>query len=125
MQGPCASTSPWNFIRRFFFFLLRQAACRMLVPQPGIKIMPSAVIAWSPNLCTARELPTWSLIKTKLGSTPNNLPFCILLPKLILCLFFKSFNLRVQIITSLASPMLSQIKHLPDVHLVLNIFTTV
>ena len=124
-KGPCARTSPWNFIK-FFFFLLRHGAYRMLVPRPGIEIMPSAVIAWSPNLCTARELPTWSLIKTKLGSTPpNNLPFCILLPKLILCIFLKSFNLRVQITTSLAFPMLPRIEHLPDVHHFSNIFITV
>lgn len=103
-RGPCTRT-PLGILLNFFFFLLRHAACRMLVPRPGIETMPSGVIAWSPNLCTARELPTWSLMKTNLGSTPpNNLPFCLLLPKPILCRFLKGFNLRVQIITSLAFP---------------------
>ena len=100
-QSSLAGYSPWGTKNR---------TCSLwgfLVPQPGTEPGCSAVIAWSPNLCTARELPTWSLIKTKLGSTPpNNLPFCILLPKLILCIFLKSFNLRVQITTSLAFPML-------------------
>ena len=32
-------------------------ACGILVPQPGIQPVPPAVEAWSPNHCTAREVP--------------------------------------------------------------------
>ena len=32
-------------------------ACRILVPQPGIKPVPPAVEAWSLNHWTAREVP--------------------------------------------------------------------
>ena len=34
-----------------------RAACRILVPRPGTEPMPPAVEAWSPNHCTAREVP--------------------------------------------------------------------
>ena len=36
---------------------LHRAACRILVPQPGIKLTPSAVIEQSPNHWTIREFP--------------------------------------------------------------------
>ena len=37
--------------------LPRCVACGILVPQPGIKLMPYAVDTWSLNHCTAREVP--------------------------------------------------------------------
>ena len=40
-----------------FCFWLRYGACGILVPQPGIEPMPSAVKAWNPNYWTAREFP--------------------------------------------------------------------
>ena len=40
----------------WFFFWPRQAACGILVPQPGIEHAPLAVEAWSPNRWTAREV---------------------------------------------------------------------
>ena len=46
----------------FFFFLLCHRACRILVPQPGIKPMPSAVEAQSLNHWTIREVPIVSLL---------------------------------------------------------------
>ena len=42
-----------------FFFLPRHAACRILVPQPGIEPRPLAVKVPSPNHWTAREVPVW------------------------------------------------------------------
>ena len=42
---------------RFFFFLLHNAACEILVPQPGTKRVPSALGAWSLNHWTSREVP--------------------------------------------------------------------
>ena len=39
----------------FFFFWQRHAACRILVPQPGIKPVPSTMEVQSPNHRTARE----------------------------------------------------------------------
>ena len=53
----------------FFFFWLRRAACRILVPQPGIEPIPFAVEAQSPNLWTAREFPEkiWSCKKMRVG----------------------------------------------------------
>ena len=41
----------------FFFFWPRQVACGILVLQPGIEPMPSAVKVQSPNHWTAREFP--------------------------------------------------------------------
>ena len=35
-----------------------RVACRLSVPQPGIKSMPLAVEGWSPNYYTAREFPS-------------------------------------------------------------------
>ena len=40
-----------------FFFWLLCAACRILVPQPGIEPRPTAVKALSPNYWTTREFP--------------------------------------------------------------------
>ena len=40
-----------------FFFLIRCVACRILVPQPGIKPEPPAVEVLSPNHWTSREFP--------------------------------------------------------------------
>ena len=44
-------------IEFFFFFFLHHAACRILVPQPGIEPMPSAVKVWSPHHWATREFP--------------------------------------------------------------------
>ena len=41
----------------FIFFWPRRAACRILVPQPGIEPAPSAVKAQSPHHWTARDFP--------------------------------------------------------------------
>ena len=44
----------------FFFFLNlspHREACRILVPQPGVKPTPPAVEAWSLNHWTTREVP--------------------------------------------------------------------
>ena len=47
-----------KIILSFFFFWLCRAACRILVPWPGIKpVPPPAVEAWSLNHWTAREFP--------------------------------------------------------------------
>ena len=39
----------------FYIFWLRHAACRILVLQPGIEPVPSAVEAWSRKHWTASE----------------------------------------------------------------------
>ena len=39
------------------FFWLQQ----ILVPQPGTELMAPAVEAWSPNHCTAEEVPSVTL----------------------------------------------------------------
>ena len=41
----------------FFGGGLCHMTCRILVPQPGIELLPPAVEAQSPNHWTARELP--------------------------------------------------------------------
>ena len=46
-----------NDFRFFFFFWLHLAACRILVPPPGIKPVPLAVEACSLNCWTTREVP--------------------------------------------------------------------
>ena len=63
-----ARVSPWNVIylfKHFFFFWLCRAACRILVPRPGIEPGPSAVRPWSPNHRTTREFPPLEFYKTK------------------------------------------------------------
>ena len=45
------------FLFYFILFFFGSTACGILVPQPGIKAMPLAVEARSPNHWTAREVP--------------------------------------------------------------------
>ena len=52
MQGIILSIVPISF-----FFLPHRMACRILVPQPGIKPTPPALEAWSLNHWMAREVP--------------------------------------------------------------------
>ena len=46
----------FNDTNIYFFFFWGHAACRILVPRPGIEPMPLAVKAQSPNHWTAREV---------------------------------------------------------------------
>ena len=39
------------------YLFFGHAGCGILVPRPGVESMPPAVEAWSPNHCTAREIP--------------------------------------------------------------------
>ena len=51
-----------------FFFLLRHAACRILVPRAGTEPTPSAVKALNLNHWTAREVPeevSFKLLKNR------------------------------------------------------------
>ena len=41
----------------YFFLWPCCIVCRILVLQPGIKLAPPAVEAWSPNHWTAKEFP--------------------------------------------------------------------
>ena len=45
------------FVCLFIYFWPHLAACRILVPQPGIEPMPPAVEAQSPNHWTAHGIP--------------------------------------------------------------------
>ena len=47
----------WDTVHHCLLYLFMTAACGILVPQPGIKPVPSAVSAWSPNHWTTREVP--------------------------------------------------------------------
>ena len=50
-----------------FFFFLHRAACRILVPRPGMEPTPPAVEAQSPNYWTARQVPPfWNLVVVQL-----------------------------------------------------------
>ena len=49
----------------FFFFLASLHGLQILVPQPGIEPMPSAVKVWSPNHWTAREFPRSLFLRGK------------------------------------------------------------
>ena len=66
-----------------FFFWPHHAACRILVPQPGIEPTPLAVEVRSLNHWTAREVPGFCFFKTGQGFLtpssfyPGNL--CVLL----------------------------------------------
>ena len=50
------------FLSIFFFFFFGLVAFRILVPQPGTKLAPFAVEAWSPNHWTNREFPSPNII---------------------------------------------------------------
>lgn len=54
---PLLASLKWNW-SSFFFFLPRLVACRITVPQEGIKPVYPALEAWSLNHWTAREVPT-------------------------------------------------------------------
>ena len=58
----------YNFLisQSAFFFFFGQADCGILVPPPGIKPMPPAVDALSPNHWTAREFRQSAFIFTLL-----------------------------------------------------------
>ena len=48
----------WAFFALFCLFVFwGHTACGILVPRPGIELVPPAVEAWSFNLRTAREVP--------------------------------------------------------------------
>ena len=54
---------PVNFCPNMIFFsFFRPVAFRILVPQPGTKLAPFAVEAWSPNHWTNREFPSPNII---------------------------------------------------------------
>ena len=79
--------SRWLYVQRsffFFFFLLCHIACRLLVPRPGIKPMPSAVEVRSLNHWTTREVPhVLCLFILPLRSTDlNSEQFCLPCPLL-------------------------------------------
>ena len=59
MKGELEDAEPRKvFLVPFYFtFWLRQVACGILVPRPGIRPVPTALGAWCPNLWTAREVP--------------------------------------------------------------------
>ena len=46
-----------SFLGCFFFFWLRHGSCWILVPQPGIVLVPPPLEAWNLNHWTAREVP--------------------------------------------------------------------
>ena len=48
-----------------FFFWLHHVACEILFPWPGIKPIPLAMKAWSPNHWTGREFLLWNVIIRK------------------------------------------------------------
>ena len=56
---PDSYTSPVAFVPLFLLFIFWpcQVACGILVPQPGIKPVPTALRSWSLNHQTAREVP--------------------------------------------------------------------
>ena len=69
-QGPeCYSFEMFFGFVMFFvfcvFFWLHHLACEILFPWPGIKPIPLAVKAWSPNHWTGREFPLWNVIIRK------------------------------------------------------------
>ena len=42
---------------QLFIYLFGHTTCGILVPQPGIELMPPAVEVWSLNSWTTREVP--------------------------------------------------------------------
>ena len=58
----------------FYFFLAARVACRILVPQPGIKSVPPTMEVQSLNHWTAREVP-WEFPFLSLIPTHINYPW--------------------------------------------------
>ena len=54
-----ATRPTWIFLSFFFFLICFGCAVgrEILIPQPGIESVPSAVEAWNLNHWTAREVP--------------------------------------------------------------------
>ena len=46
-----------------YIFWPHRVACGILVPRPGIKPIPPALGAWSPNHWTTREVPMKYILK--------------------------------------------------------------
>ena len=70
---PEVAIPTWLF---FFFFWPHCTACRILVPQAGIKPSRPATDAWSPNHWTSRDFPLHGFLKSALlnidGRRGNN-----------------------------------------------------
>ena len=45
------------FFKKFFVLFFDCTTYGILVPQPGIKLMPPAVEGWNLNHCSTREVP--------------------------------------------------------------------
>ena len=56
-EGICVVREYWDYSTSFTFFQFGRAACGILVPQPGIQLVPPALEAWNLNPWTAREVP--------------------------------------------------------------------
>ena len=54
-------------MRNFFFFWLGFKACEILVPWPGIEPTPPAVVVWSLNHWTARQVKSYTCAKAGFG----------------------------------------------------------
>ena len=54
-ESPCFLLCVYIYIYIFFFWP-HHVACRILVPQPGIQLVPPAVEVWSLNQWTATEV---------------------------------------------------------------------
>ena len=61
----------WHDTVFFVLFCFGHAACKILVPPPGIEPVPPAVEVRSPNHWTTREFPTLCI---SLLGLPNTVP---------------------------------------------------
>ena len=66
-KGPCIILGSLGFSRITFYLFIwpHHPACGILIYQLGIKPLPPAVEAWSPNHWTTRVLPRIALFKVK------------------------------------------------------------
>ena len=65
------------FLFVWVFFRLCLAACRILVPWPGIKPVSPALEVWSPNHWITREFPVVFLPKQRKGGVPAEWTMCL------------------------------------------------
>ena len=86
----------WKFSFLFFFFAILQVMWDLIVPWPGIELLPPAVEAQSLNHWTAREVPRMGIL-TRLIHLSFKMCLLIDFPAHILSAFLQSIETDTQI----------------------------
>ena len=87
----CITYFFFNCIFCLFIYLLHHTACRILVPQPGIELGPSAVRVQSSNHWTTREFPASHIQLSFLQLYKDQVSYLVLQP----CFFVFVFKRKL------------------------------